>query len=351
MAAIAASLPAIVGALPAPGPGVDPASLAELVLGSGEVAFEGYAESHAGLDVPEVPRAGRLVNLFAETTRMRAWFRSSAFWRVDELSPIGERAVYRDASGLMLWDSGSREAVRVLGEPSVRLPRPSDLLPSELGRRLVGAADPSEVTALAGRRIAGIDAAGLRIVPASQRTTVAEVRLWADPASGLPLRVELTPRGAEAPLITTYFLEVEIGEPERDLVTFEIPRDAGFSTRSALDLAHEIELSSVFVLPDRLAGLARRNEVAGAGATYGRGFDLVAVLALPPHLAPTQTEALRALPVETGPWGRAQAVRTPLLNGLMFTKDEVSYIVTGTVSPEVVAGVAARLAREGVGVR
>ena len=37
------------------------------------MAYQGYAEARAGLGLPEVPRAGRVVALLGETTRMRAF--------------------------------------------------------------------------------------------------------------------------------------------------------------------------------------------------------------------------------------------------------------------------------------
>src|SRR5204863_2799153 len=125
-----------------------------------------------------------------------------------ELTPIGERDLYAGDGGTLLWDSGERRAVVTDGEPPVRFARPSDLLPPELGRRVAAAAATGEVTRLGARRVAGVQALGLRVVPRSAGTTVARVDLWADPASGLPLRVELTTRGGARPIVTTAFLDL-----------------------------------------------------------------------------------------------------------------------------------------------
>ena len=52
-------------------------------------------------------------------------------------------------------------------------------------------------------RMAGIDAAGLRLVPTSSQTTIGAVELWADPATGLPVQVEVFARGASTPELTS----------------------------------------------------------------------------------------------------------------------------------------------------
>ncbi len=48
-----------------------------------------------------------------------------------------------------------------------------------------------ELSRLPARRVAGRSAAGLRLVPADPASTIARVDVWADEASGLPLRVEV----------------------------------------------------------------------------------------------------------------------------------------------------------------
>src|SRR6266536_3922920 len=177
--ALLASLPALVAAVP----------------------YQGYAESRAGLGLPDLPAVGRQAALLGGTTRIRAWVASPTDWRVDELTPIGERDLYHDASGTLEWDSGSHRVERTVGEPVVRFARPADLLPPELGRRLAAAASAGEVRLGRPRRVAGVNALGLRISPRSPATTVGRVDLWADPSSGLPVRVELTARGAGVPIV------------------------------------------------------------------------------------------------------------------------------------------------------
>ncbi|HYN18169.1 MAG TPA: sigma-E factor regulatory protein RseB domain-containing protein, partial [Actinomycetes bacterium] len=226
MAALVA-LPGLVGAVPARDRAVAAEELLARVLASDRVAYQGYAEARAGLGLPDVPRAGRVVALLGETTRMRAFVAGPQLWRVDELTPIGERDLYHAEGGATwLWDSGERRAVATEGEAAVRFARPADLLPPELGRRVAAAAGPGEVTRLGARRVAGVHAVGLRVVPGTAGTTVARADLWADPASGLPLRVELTARTQGEPIVTSTFLDLRLQAPDPEHVRFAVPGDA-----------------------------------------------------------------------------------------------------------------------------
>jgi hypothetical protein len=349
--ALLVALPGLVGAVPARDRPVAAGELLARVLASGPVAYQGYAEARAGLGLPDVPRAGRVVALLGETARMRAFVAGPELWRVDELTPVGERDLYRTSWGTWQWDSGERRAVATRGEAAVRFARPADLLPPELGRRVAAAAGAGEVTRLGARRVAGVHALGLRIVPRSAGTTVARAELWADPASGLPVRVDLTAKGQHEPIVTSAFLDLRMGAPDPGDVRFAVPADADVQRDEAPDLARAIDRFSPFVLPDQLAGRARRTAVASAASTYGEGFELVAVVALPARFSPRTRDFLEKVPTRAGSWGRASVIATPLLNGMIFERGGVAYALAGTVTQPGLDRVAADLARDGVEVR
>jgi hypothetical protein len=344
-------LPVVVGAVPVADRRVTAEELLARVQGSAGVAYQGYAESRAGLGLPDVPRAGRVVALLGETTRMRAFVAGPDVWRVDELTPIGERDLYHQVWGTWWWDSGERRAVITTGEAAVRFARPADLLPPELGRRVAAAVAPGEVRRIGPRRVAGVDALGLRITPRSPDTTLARADLWVEPQSGLPVAVELTAKGAGEPIVTTAFLDLRRRPPRAGDLRFTLPADADIQIDGAPDIARAIDRFSPFVLPDVLAGQPRRTRVGGAAATYGRGFELVAVLAFPARFSPRTRDFLDKVPTRSGPWGVASVVATPLLNGMVFEHGEVAYALAGTVPQPALERVAARLARDGVAVR
>jgi hypothetical protein len=349
--AVLVSLPVLVAARPVGDREMGAEELLAKVRGSGGVAYQGYAESRAGLGLPDVPRAGRVVGLLGETTRMRAFVAGPEVWRVDELTLIGERDLYHQVWGTWLWDSGERRAVITTGAAAVRFARPADLLPPELGRRVAAAAEAGEVSRIGPRRVAGVQALGLRIIPRSQDTTLGRADLWVDQESGLPLAVELTAKGAGEPIITTAFLDLRRRPPSPGDLRFAVPADADIQVDGAPDVARTIDRFSPFVLPDALAGQPRRTRVGSAAATYGRGFDLVAVLAFPARFSPQTRDFLDKVPTKPGPWGVASVVATPLLNGMVFDQGGVAYALAGTVPQPVLERVAATLAREGVAAR
>jgi hypothetical protein len=349
--ALLVSLPGLVAAVPARDRPVAAEALLARVAGSDRVAYQGYAEARAGLGLPDVPRAGRVVALLGETTRMRAYVAGPERWRVDELTPVGERDLYRTERGTWHWDSGERRAVSTSGEAAVRFARPADLLPPELGRRVAAAAEPGETTRLGARRVAGVHALGLRITPRSAGTTVARADLWAEGATGLPVRVELTAKGGNGPIVTTSFLDLRLRAPDPEVVRFAVPDDADVQRDQAPDLAGAIGRFSPFTLSDQLAGLERRTRFGGAASTYGRGFELVAVLAFPARFSPRTRDFLAKVPTRPGPWGEASVIATPLLNGMVFEREGVAYALAGTVTQPLLDRVAADLARDGVGLR
>lgn len=346
--ALLVAVPTLLAAVPVREPRIGAAALLKRVLDSGDISYSGLAVSRAGLKLPDVRGAGRLAALFGESTRMRVWYESPLRWRVDELTPVGERDIYRDAAGTLSWDSGSRLATRTLGEGAVRFARPADLLPTELGRRLATAATDAEIGSLPAERIAGVTAAGVSVFPDDAHTTLLRADLWADPVSGLVLRVDLNARGFDEPIISTSFLELQQRRPPAELTRFDIPLDADLQLSEAPDFARAVDRFSPFVLPDSLAGLSRRSRPARAAGTYGKGFELVAVLALPLRFFPQ--ERLEGLPEISGPWGSGRLARSPLLNALTAVDvgREIAYVVGGTVDPSRLIEVASSLYRQGV---
>ena len=77
----------------------------------------------------------------------------------------------------------------------VRLPDDADLAPPALARRLLAGARPAELRRLPSRRVAG-RSAGAAPAPGEPTTTIERVDVWADTATGLPLRVEAYGAGA-----------------------------------------------------------------------------------------------------------------------------------------------------------
>ncbi|MEU8610735.1 hypothetical protein AB0C29_22375 [Actinoplanes sp. NPDC048791] len=207
------AVPVLLAHRPVPATGVAPAALRDRIAASVAQAYQGYAQSAGALGLPALPNLEQVTALVSGTTEMRVWRGAPDRWRVDVLGPGTEQGLYQLPGEQYLWDYGESQLTRIVGDQPLRLPRAADLTPPELVRRLLSLAAGDRLEQLPGKRIAGVVAAGLRIVPVAPGTTVAHIDVWADPASGLPLQAEITARGARRPVFVTRFLEVSLTAP------------------------------------------------------------------------------------------------------------------------------------------
>lgn len=343
--ALLIAVPTVVSAALPRGQPADPASLRALIAGSGSRSYQGYAESVGQLGLPDLPNLGDVTALLSGKTRMRAWYASPDQSRVDVLTTGGERDVYRTPEGEFTWDYAANMLTELIGDPPVRLPRAGDLLPPDLARRILAAAPGDQVSALAPQRVAGIAAPGIRLTPADPDTTIGNVDIWAEPVSGLPLRVEVTARGQPAPILVTAFQELDLTTPA---LPTETPRPApgsGFSVASAPDVTNALGALGQVALPATLAG--RDLRTGDLGGLYGTGLSSFFVLALPRNLGAAATGAATAAGAATIqlPGGTAVSQAIPPLS-LMIVRSTVSrrwYLLAGMVQPSVLRTAAREL--------
>lgn len=350
VAAVLVSVPSVVAALAPAGDPIDPGKLRALVLDSAPRPYQGYAESAGSLALPELPNLAPVTALFSGRTPMRAWYAGPDRYRVDILGTAGEHDVYRLPDGEYTWDYGDNTLTELVGEPGVRLPRAGDLLPPELGRWILRAAKADPVTALPGRNVAGVAAAGLRLVPADPATTIGQVDLWADPATGLAVRVEVTARGQAAPILVTEFRQLEQTTP-----VVEAPRPvlgSGFTVASAPDVSDTLGAFSQAPLPATLAGRPVSSSNFGGvqgAALYGTGLASFAVVAVPRNVANAASDAAGtagAVQVKLAAGTVVQLSITPL--SLAIARSAVSrrsYLLAGPVTADVLKAAAEELSR------
>lgn len=329
------AVPSLAGLLPAHADRMAPPALLAKIRASGSVAYSGLVESRGSLGLPSLPRLGGLDDLLSGTTRTRVWYGGPHRLRVDRITLIGEDDTYRDSGGSWTWSSGDRVATRVSGSPALRLPAPADLLPPELGRRLLAPAGPAELRSLPSRRVAGRRTVGLRIAP-SGATTVGHIDVWADPRTGLPLQVDVSSRGSGTPTLTTSFLDLALGPPPAGATDFRAPPGARIEADDAPDIVAAIDRFAPYALPGSVAGLPDRPRVSGlkgGAAIYGRGYGLIAVLPLRDRFAFALLDQLKAppgRPVKVAR-GSAAAVVTPLVTTLLLVGRYQSFLLAGTV--------------------
>ncbi|WP_153535998.1 hypothetical protein [Actinomadura macrotermitis] len=340
--------PPAIAAYPARAANPGPDRLRRLVLASGRVAHEGLAESRGSLALPALPGLEDAAALLGGTARIRAWDDGRRS-RVALLSPTGERDHFRDGTGLAVWDYERDLLTRVAGEPVVRLPRPGDLLPPALARRLLRQAGPGDrVTAVQSRRVAGRAVPGLRVTATGPDTTIGAVEVWADPRTGLPLEVRLTARGAARPALTTRFLDLRLRRPAADAVAPRPAPGVPVARVETPDLFSRLAARTLVPLPGRLAGRPAMPGTASVANVrgYAGGFASFAVVPLPGRYGARLLDAARdaaAAPLAVR-GGEALALRSPVLTAVLVSDpahDQV-YLVAGAIT----AGLATRVAGE-----
>jgi hypothetical protein len=257
------------------------------------------------------------------------------------LTPVGERDTYHVDGREYVWDFGFDQLTELTGNPALRLPRAADLLPPDLARRLLGRVPDDPVSPLPSRRIAGLTADGLRLTPADPDTTVGRVDVWADPATGLPLRVEVAPRTApDLPLLITELQDVDLRAPNEAVLAPPRPPGGSRVRASANDLGSALRVLDAAAPPRRLAGRERvplpGDALPGVGV-YGSGLAGFVLVPVSRGIAGRVLDgagAAGATPI-TLPRGRAVRIGTPLLSLAVRGGRGGGVLLVGTVGPDV----------------
>lgn len=283
------ALPAVVAALPARTGTISAADLLRRITSSAGHPYSGYAEATGGLALPVTDRFGSVADLFGGRTQLRIWYRSSSDWRVDAIGFAGESDIHHDEAGDWNWnyESNSVERTGSAVAPQIRLPTATDLTPPELGRRLLSQAYPGEAGRIGSARVAGRNAPGLRLTPDQAVSSISAIDVWADPGTGLPLRVEVRGKQAGTPAMTSSFLDFSPAQPPADVTAFDPPPDARISESAFHDLVTDIDRLSAVLPPPRLAGLERNRNLPSLGSVgvYGRGVTELVAVPLPGRIA------------------------------------------------------------------
>ncbi len=320
--AVLCALPAIATALPVSAPPVTAGQLRARILASARLSYSGYAESDATFGLPSLTGLSDVTSLLDGVTKMEVWQAAPDSWRVDVLSDIGERDTYQTPRSTYIWDSGSELLTRIAGQPGIRLPRAADLLPPALASRLLQEAGTSaRMTVLPPRRVAGLTASGLRVVPADPASTIGQIDIWADTANGLPLEVQILSQGARHPALETQFFQVGPWKPDRATLAPQRGPGTGFTTTTAKSLQGVLDNLDPQLLPVVLAG--RPQDLIPALlpiGVYGNGLATFAVLALHGstgfHLL-SEAEAAGGAPLETAT-GYGVVASAPLITVVLI---------------------------------
>jgi hypothetical protein len=333
------ALPAIIGAWPVPDSSLSAAALRARILRSADVPYQGYTESNVDLDLPSLPDLANVSALLDGITDQYAWYRSPGHWRADIITETGETDTYQTSQGTFQWSYSANLLTHIVGAQPVRLPQASDLLPPALALRLLGfASSATRISRLPSQRVAGVDAAGLRLSPDDPDTTIGAVDIWADPASGLPVEVDLIGQGSSQPILVTRFLELNETRPSLAVVTPDPAPGVGITTTRLPDISGILNRFGP-PLPGQIAGMNRVPAPSGLQdvAAYGSGFSRFAVLPLPNRVGQSALNAAE----DAGAGGISLSggtgalIDTPLLTVLLAQSQSGGpvFLLTGAVTP------------------
>jgi outer membrane lipoprotein-sorting protein len=336
--------PLLIGSRPAALSDISASELAGQIRRSADVGWSGFVETSGTLQLPDNESFATLAQLLGENTQLRVWWRNAGDWRIDRIRSTGETDLFRQGGGIVRWVFES-ETATYSPVSKIRLPDASDLLPPIFARSLLQGVRESELTRLPARRFANIDAPGLRLTPNDEATTVGHVDIWADPASGLPLEVELYGVGDKRPVLTTTLRQFRLGAPPATATKFSLAEGVRVVYEQSVDVAAAANAFAPYDMPAFLAGLGSRDgEDPGAVGIYGRGPTTLIALPLRGQVAGPLRRQLEdrgnAQITDVGtltPVGPVELLITP------FRGRGGAFLLAGTVTSETLQQAAAEL--------
>lgn len=336
--------PVALAARPVPDVPRDPVALARLVQTSATWGWSGSVRASGALQVPQSDSFATLGELLGEENQLRVWWRGPQEWRVDRLRGTGETDLFRSRGLQVRWVFESDTAT-VSPVSEIRLPDAADLLPATLARSLLRGVRDDELSRLPAARVAGVVAPGLRVTPDDPAASVDHVDVWAEPGSGLPLRVEVHGAGDERPVLSTEVTRLDLDPPDPATTVFRPAPSTTLAYEDAVDVAAAANAFAPYDLPASLAGLATRGgEDPGAVGVYGRGPTAMIVLPLRGQVARPLRDRLEA----SGGARRTDVGTLATVGPVTLLVARVpggrgAFLLAGTVTPETAERAAAEL--------
>lgn len=329
-----------------------PQELLALVAASNVPALSGTFEQTSNLGLPELPtgtgaqgsgstaQAASALELLTGNHTARVYTDSTngaKNMRLQVLDSMAERDVIRSGGDVWLYDSKKQAATHVTlpAHPDAAGSVPdagsaAAQTPDQLAAKLLAAVTPTtDVSVGNDVTVAGRSAYDLVLTPHATDTLVGSVSIAVDGATGLPLKVEIVPRGSADPAFTTAFTAISFDAPAADLFAFTPPAGT-----TVTEQAVPAESSKSSADPSKAAD---KPVVAGTGwssiVELNVGTDQSALTSSPLF-------AQLATPVDGG-----NVFSTSLVNVLLTTDGRV---FAGSVSAEALQAAAAAPAPAGV---
>lgn len=340
VAAVLVMLPSVISWLPAAASSVSARTLLQRILGSADVPYSGLAETQGGLALPDAKQLNTVAALVGGRSQLRVWYSAPDLWRVDSITPTGETDLHLTGRLLWDWDYESNKATgTVVTTGQIHLPRASDLTPPELGRRLLAHASAKDVTRLATRRIAGHEAAGIRLTPHEAESTIRAVDVWADPKTGLPEQVEAIGKDGGAKPIESHFLDLSTARPAQSTIVFRPVDGVHTEFRRNEDPLESLDTRFAREAPQELAGLpqVQRAGLIPAVTLYGGSVTSLVLVPMSGNFANSllnQLTTATAIPIDESDGVRSIAVSVGPVNLLVIDGRRGGFVLAGTVTAD-----------------
>lgn len=287
-APVAIASGALIGSLPAgasnPLPAKTPAEVLELAASHQVRTFSGTVEQSAELGLPELPVAGKpsgaasgpasagsvasVIELLSGKHTARIYVDGKDNARVQVMDQLAERDVVRHGSDVWLYSSKDNTAAHLSlpahtqdpanGTDPAHAKDPAHAndpglpgetqggmhTPAELARQFLAKVDPSTAVSVGPDvSVAGRAAYNLLIEPRTDATLVGKVAIAVDGASGMPLSVQVTARGADKPAFASGFTSLSLDAPDPSVFAFTPPPGSTVKELPVPDKSHDPAVS------------------------------------------------------------------------------------------------------------
>lgn len=303
-----------------------PQQVLDLIAASDQVtALSGTVSQTSDLGLPTLPTTGagsdsdtaQTLNLLTGSHSFRVYASGRADRRVQVLDSNGERDVVQHGTSIWSYDSAKDEADHITVDTS-RLPAHRQqsgamgtVTPDQAAQQLLAKLAPSStVTTDTNASVAGRDAYVLKVVPKTTATTVGSVEVAVDAKTGLPLRVQVVPRGTTSPAVSIGYTAISYATPAASTFRFTAPK--GATVHSSTVPKHTL------TAPSR----SQRTTPTGPKATV-TGTGWASVVTVPKGRVPASVTSSPLYSQATTAVAGGRAISTSLVNVLITTDGRV----------------------------
>lgn len=253
--------------------------------------ISGTVVEKAALGLPAIPSTGDsgpsgLTGLLSGTHSLRVWDGGPRQLRVQVLDQLDETEVVVNGTDAWTYTYSTNRATHLTLPPAQQAgantdttPSAGSLTPEQLATQVLAAINPTTQVSVTGTAsVAGHDAYTLNVSPRTSATTVGQIAIDVDAATGVPLRVRIYARGATSAALSVGFSQVSFAAVPASRFAFTPPPAAHVSTGNLPALPGHDRLSGPDsqATPQSQAGSPTQSNAQPY--TVGSGWSSVLVL-------------------------------------------------------------------------